>query len=134
MQKYFYPFHVVRVLVFFTLTLLAMHTVYAQNFDQQYLNWKAQQQAQDARLGTSATDANYYLAKPSVAPVSGNKIRLNSATSEQLQQLSGIGEKKAEAILQYRQAHGKFKTIDELQQIKGIGPKLLQKNRDRLAL
>jgi competence protein ComEA len=114
--------------------VLGLDHAIAQNFDQQYLNWKAQQQAQDARLGNSSSDANYYLSKPSLTPVSGNKIRLNSASAEQLQQLSGIGEKKAEAILQYRQQHGKFKTIEELQNIKGIGPKLLQKNKDRLAL
>nr|WP_227548594.1 ComEA family DNA-binding protein [Acinetobacter sp. ANC 4173] len=118
----------------FTFLIFGLDRVNAQNFDQQYLNWKAQQQAQDARLGSSRTDTNYYLSKPSLNTASGNKIRLNSATSAQLQQLSGIGEKKAEAILQYRQQHGKFKTVDELQQIKGIGPKLLQKNKDRLAL
>nr|WP_228155361.1 ComEA family DNA-binding protein [Acinetobacter sp. ACNIH2] len=122
------------MVVLLTLTIFGFDHVNAQNFDQEYLNWKAKQQAQDARLGSSRTDGSYYLSKPSLNTVSGNKIRLNSATSEQLQQLSGIGEKKAEAILQYRQQHGKFKTVDELQQVKGIGPKLLQKNKDRLTL
>ncbi|MFU9045992.1 ComEA family DNA-binding protein [Acinetobacter tibetensis] len=134
MQLNFNAIRLLRILTLFTFLIFGLDRVNAQNFDQQYLNWKAQQQAQDARLGSSRTDANYYLSKPSLNTVSGNKIRLNSATSEQLQQLSGIGEKKAEAILQYRQQHGKFKTIDELQQIKGIGSKLLQKNKDRLAL
>ena len=134
MQRNFNWHRIVRVVTLFILMVLGLDHAIAQNFDQQYLNWKAQQQAQDARLGNSSSDANYYLSKPSLTPVSGNKIRLNSASAEQLQQLSGIGEKKAEAILQYRQQHGKFKTIEELQNIKGIGPKLLQKNKDRLAL
>jgi competence protein ComEA len=134
MQLNFNAIRLLRILTLITFLIFGLDRVNAQNFDQQYLNWKAQQQAQDARLGSSRTDANYYLSKPSLNTASGNKIRLNSATSAQLQQLSGIGEKKAEAILQYRQQHGKFKTVDELQQIKGIGPKLLQKNKDRLAL
>ena len=134
MQMNFNAIRLLRMVVLLTLTIFGFDHVNAQNFDQEYLNWKAKQQAQDARLGSSRTDENYYLSKPSLNKVSGNKIRLNSATSEQLQQLSGIGEKKAEAILQYRQQHGKFKTVDELQQIKGIGPKLLQKNKDRLTL
>jgi competence protein ComEA len=134
MQMNFNAIRLLRMVVLLTLTIFGFDHVNAQNFDQEYLNWKAKQQAQDARLGSSRTDGNYYLSKPSLNTVSGNKIRLNSATSEQLQQLSGIGEKKAEAILQYRQQHGKFKTVDELQQVKGIGPKLLQKNKDRLTL
>lgn len=134
MQMNFNAIRLLRMVMLLTLMIFGFDHVNAQNFDQEYLNWKAKQQAQDARLGSSHTDGNYYLSKPSLNTVSGNKIRLNSATSEQLQQLSGIGEKKAEAILQYRQQHGKFKTVDELQQIKGIGPKLLQKNKDRLTL
>lgn len=134
MQMNFNAIRLLRMVMLLTLTIFGFDHVNAQNFDQEYLNWKAKQQAQDARLGSSRTDGNYYLSKPSLNTVSGNKIRLNSATSEQLQQLSGIGEKKAEAILQYRQQHGKFKTVDELQQVKGIGPKLLQKNKDRLTL
>ena len=134
MQLNFNVHRIVGFVTLFIVMVLGWKSASAQNFDQQYLNWKAQQQAQDARLSSSSSDANYYLSKPSLAPASGNKIRLNSASADQLQQLSGIGEKKAEAILQYRQQHGKFKTIEELQNIKGIGPKLLQKNKDRLAL
>ena len=134
MQPNFNVQHILRWALLGMLMVLGLDHAGAQNFDQQYLNWKAQQQAQDARLGNSKADANYYLSKPSLTPAAANKIHLNSASSEQLQQLSGIGEKKAEAILQYRQQHGKFKNIEELQNIKGIGPKLLQKNKDRLAL
>ncbi len=108
-------------------------------FDQAYLQWKAEQEAQDQRL--KRVDPNYYLARPSVSgshaakttPVTG-KISLNQANLEQLQQLHGVGEKKAQAILQYRQQNGAFKSIDELQKVKGIGPKLFERNRERLSL
>lgn len=107
--------------------------VQAQSFDQSYLRWKAEQQAHDDRLRQKQLQ-NYYLARPTQQSTSSQKIRLNQASLEQLQQLSGIGEKKAQAILDYRQKNGGFKNIDELQNIKGIGPKLLAKNRDRLSL
>jgi competence protein ComEA len=74
------------------------------------------------------------LAKPALQSSSAAKISLNQATLVQLQELSGIGLKKAEAIIAYRQKNGKFKNIEELQQVKGIGPALFAKNKDRLAL
>jgi competence protein ComEA len=56
-----------------------------------------------------------------------DKIDLNTATSEELQMLNGVGPSTADAIIQYRDAHGKFKTIDELANVKGIGDKKLEK-------
>lgn len=56
-----------------------------------------------------------------------DKIDLNTATSEQLQMLNGVGPATADAIIQYRDAHGKFKTVDELTNVKGIGDKKLEK-------
>ncbi|MDV4312093.1 ComEA family DNA-binding protein [Acinetobacter indicus] len=61
-------------------------------------------------------------------------MNLNMATAAQLQQLSGVGQKKAEAIIEYRNRHGKFKRIEDLQLVKGIGPALLAKNRHRLGI
>ena len=50
------------------------------------------------------------------------KISLNIATAQELTTLTGVGEKTAQAIIAYRDAHGGFTSIDELQQVKGIGP------------
>ena len=50
------------------------------------------------------------------------KISLNTATAQELTTLTGVGEKTAQAIIAYRDAHGGFTSIDELQQVKGIGP------------
>ncbi|TCB52285.1 ComEA family DNA-binding protein [Acinetobacter terrestris] len=109
---------------------------YAQQFDQHYLKWKAEQEAQDARLKIPhvSPPKNHYLAKPALQATTGNKISLNQASLEQLQELAGVGLKKAEAIVAYRQKNGKFKNIEELQQVKGIGPALFAKNKDRLSL
>ncbi len=61
---------------------------------------------------------------PSVVEVSSseedNLVNINEADKEMLMTLPGIGESKAELILQYRQEHGSFKSIDELMNIPGI--------------
>ena len=109
---------------------------HAQQFDQAYLKWKAQQEAQDQRLAVQQQEY-HYLSKPQLntSTVSvGGKININQAGVTELQQLNGIGQKKAEAIIQYRQQHGRFQTIEDLQKVKGIGPALLNKNRQRLVL
>ncbi len=117
---------------FIMFCLCCSSNLWAQSYDQQYAAWKTQQQAKDAQLMASQPE-QHYLGKPSLNAV-GEKIRLNSANAAQLQQLSGIGEKKAQAIIEYRQKNGAFKSIDELQNVKGIGPALLQKNKAKLAL
>lgn len=117
--------------------------VAAQQFDKDYLKWKAQQEEQDRKLSarTGQSHSNYYLSRPAVPGASGNsttgnssKVRLNSATVAELQQLKGVGEKKAQTIIDYRQQHGPFQRIEDIQNVKGIGPKFLQQNRHLLAL
>ncbi|MDE7399622.1 MAG: ComEA family DNA-binding protein [Oscillospiraceae bacterium] len=61
-------------------------------------------------------------------------ININLANLEQLQQLNGIGKVKAQAIIDYREAHGAFRTVDELTKVDGIGEKTLEKNRDRITV
>lgn len=48
-------------------------------------------------------------------------IDINSATPEELQSLSGIGETRAKAIIEYRQKNGKFQTIEDIKNVSGIG-------------
>lgn len=51
-------------------------------------------------------------------------LDLNSATEADLQQLSGIGPKRAADIIAYRDGHGGFKSIEELKEVSGIGEKI----------
>lgn len=59
-------------------------------------------------------------------------VNLNTATSEELQTLPGIGEKTAQAILDYRREHGRFLSRKEIMEVDGIGEKTYEKIRDRL--
>ncbi|MNO15413.1 ComE operon protein 1 [compost metagenome] len=62
------------------------------------------------------------------------KISINLAGLAELQEIPGIGEKKAQAILDYRNAHGAFASIEDLTQVKGIGDKMLEKMKPYISL
>ena len=59
--------------------------------------------------------------------VDSAKININKADANTLQQLSGIGEKKAQAIIDYRNKVGKIKDIAELSKIEGLGSTTIEK-------
>ncbi|TBX41797.1 competence protein ComEA [Lactiplantibacillus paraplantarum] len=65
---------------------------------------------------------------------STDKVNLNTADVAALQKLSGIGQKKAEKIIDYRQQHGNFKTIDDLKNVSGFGEKTVAKYKDQLTV
>lgn len=61
-------------------------------------------------------------------------LDINSATREELMTLSGIGEGKAEAIITYRQEHGRFLQVEELMQVSGIGESTFSKIKDKITV
>jgi len=61
-------------------------------------------------------------------------INLNTANVTELQKLAGVGQKKAEKIIEYRETHDGFKSVDDLKQVSGIGDKTLAKFRNQLTV
>ncbi|MDR1521553.1 MAG: helix-hairpin-helix domain-containing protein [Streptococcaceae bacterium] len=62
------------------------------------------------------------------------KINLNTATLEELQTLTGIGAKKAQKIINYREANGLFTQVDDLQNVDGFGAKTVEKLKESLTV
>lgn len=70
---------------------------------------------------TSSTDAT-------------TKVNINTATLEQLMTLSGIGESKAQAIIEYRTTIGLFNSIEDIKNISGIGDALFENIKDSITV
>ncbi|MFD1177733.1 helix-hairpin-helix domain-containing protein [Paenibacillus puldeungensis] len=67
-------------------------------------------------------------------PPKQNLININQAGLTELQEIPGIGKKKAEAIIDYRNAHGAFTSVNDLKKVKGIGDKMLEKMKPYIGL
>ena len=57
-------------------------------------------------------------------------VNLNTATEADFQTISGIGQKRAQDIIAYREANGRFKSVDDLKNVSGIGAKTLEKLKE----
>ena len=62
-------------------------------------------------------------------------VNINTADVQTLAaNVIGVGEKRALAIVAFRDEHGPFKSVDEMTQVRGIGLKLINKNRENLTI
>lgn len=60
-------------------------------------------------------------------------VNINTADAQALSKnIKGVGLKKAQAIIAYREKNGTFKKIEDLKKVKGIGKKLLEKNKNTI--
>ncbi|AUJ82695.1 helix-hairpin-helix domain-containing protein [Enterobacter cancerogenus] len=65
----------------------------------------------------------------------GTRVSINSASAEDLARaMNGVGLKKAQAIVSYREEYGPFKTLDDLKQVPGMGSSLVERNLSHLTL
>lgn len=56
-------------------------------------------------------------------------VNINTASKDELTTLKGVGDKRAQEIIDYRKKHGNFKSVDDLQKVPGIGPGLMKQIR-----
>lgn len=66
--------------------------------------------------------------------ITTGKVNLNTATLEELQGLTGVGESKAQAIIDYRIENGNFKNIEDIKNVSGIGEALYEKIKDNITI
>ncbi|MCX9068651.1 helix-hairpin-helix domain-containing protein [Citrobacter portucalensis] len=65
----------------------------------------------------------------------GTRVSINNASAEDLARvMNGVGLKKAQAIVSYREEYGPFKTVDDLKQVPGMGSSLVERNLAVLTL
>ena len=62
------------------------------------------------------------------------KININTASAEELEQLKRIGPKYATRIIEFRETNGPFKMPEEIMKVKGIGQKTWEVNKDRIVV
>lgn len=71
---------------------------------------------------------------PGKSVSTGRKVNLNKAGAEELMTLTGIGKSRAEAIIQYRQEVGPFRSIEDIMNVSGIKESAFEKIRDDITV
>ncbi len=87
-----------------------------------------------AREGENKGRASLQPLDPSRMKVLAIPVNINTANAEELDILPGVGPKMAQAIVDFREAHGKFSALEDLQKIKGLGPRKFAAIRPHITL
>lgn len=85
---------------------------------------------QNELLGESNTSSNNSTASGETQSV----VNINTATKAELMTLTGIGEVKAKAIIDYRNENGNFSSTEEIMNVSGIGEKIYEKIKNRITV
>lgn len=88
----------------------------------------------DTICQTQVIEINNCIPEITTKVINTGLININTATITELQTLSGIGESKAQNIIDYRTQNGNFKSIEEIKNISGIGDALYEKIKDKITV
>lgn len=66
--------------------------------------------------------------------IAEERIDINVADVETLMSIKGIGEKRALAIIDYREQYGPFKSVDDLSEVRGVSESLIERSRELLVV
>ena len=75
-----------------------------------------------------------FVGLPNLCAEELKKININTASADELMDLKGIGEKKAAAIIEFRETNGIFKHPEDLMKVPGIGPKTFEANKNQIVV
>ena len=92
------------------------------------------EEAMTLEAGAENAAAGQAALQQSAAEPGESKVDLNKATKEQLMELPGIGESKAEDIMAYREENGGFRSTEEIMNIKGIKEAVYSKIKDKIVV
>ena len=97
-----------------------------------YVPTKEEAKAGTENNGTFVQNADNE--KTDAGSTADGKVDINTAGKDELMTLSGIGEAKADAIIRYRDEHGKFQKIEDLMEVEGIKDGVFQKVKDQIKI
>lgn len=119
-----------RILIFLVAALLLGSAVSLYRHHRPHVAPELSVSSSEIASGSSAFDSTI-ADKDQVTP--GEKLNINTATSQELQKLPGIGPQLAERIIAHRQAHGPFPSADRITEVRGIGEKTFLRIRDSIS-
>ena len=119
---------VLLITCLFTL-LCAGHVLWRFGGGERYSVYTSRQEA-----ASSAAVSHEEEAQPSHAMLPGEKLDLNTAPAAELERLPGVGEKKAQAIVAWREQYGPFRTIRQVMQVPGIGEGIYRQMKEYVAV
>ncbi|MFU0791405.1 ComEA family DNA-binding protein [Virgibacillus proomii] len=105
---------------------------FTANADQSHVNL-AQKLQDEMVIEVIANNEDSSISTTSGAATT-EKININQATAEEIEELNGIGPSKAAAIIQYREENGMFKQMEDLLNVSGIGEKTLEAIQDDIQI
>lgn len=88
----------------------------------------------DAFIMETVATEDYIPYKSNSEEITAGKININSAGSDELTKLKGIGEKMSERIIEYRQKNGPFMSIEEIMKVSGISEKKFEDIKDYISI
>lgn len=109
-------------------------TFYSKSPENAEISTKTEGQEGQNQTESDANSSDNSDTSGTVSAQENGKISLNKATKEELMSLPGIGETKAQAILDYRNRYNGFVSIEEITQVKGIGESTFNKIKAYLSL
>lgn len=99
-----------------------------------YIPNKKEREANEGKVYITAESGNNVIIKDKIEGGKKQKVNINEAKQEELEELPGIGPSIAKKIIEYREQNGKFTSIDELQEVKGIGEAKLENIKEYITV